>query len=362
MSKYVLDGQVYVQRKTGIYRYCNEILKELDKIIKPDEIELIVPKEAVFDDDFQNIKVVRFGRGNGIVWAQTYLPLYCLKHRVVPISFYNTTPILRPGIVVIHDVGYKAWEKGYDSLYGKLSSIWHRFNYWYISKMKYPIITVSNFSKSEICKYYNVSSNRITVISNGWQHYNTITEDNSVFDVFKDINPGNYFFSIGSLENRKNIKWITEVARRNPDSIFVITGESVRNAKVELGVDALANVILTGYLEDSRAKALMSHAKAFVFPSLYEGFGIPPMEALSTGVKVVCAKASSLPEIYEDAVYYIDPYDYDVCLSRLLSDDIIKENADRVLRKYDWKMSAIAFRDFLKNRDHNTIYMKWKDS
>ena len=123
MSKYVLDGQVYVQKKTGIYRYCNEILKELDKIIAPDEIELVVPKEAVIDHEFTNIKVIRYGSGKGVFWAQTYLVIYCLKNKTIPISFYNTTPIFRPGIVVIHDVAYKAFHRGYNRLFGRLSSL-----------------------------------------------------------------------------------------------------------------------------------------------------------------------------------------------------------------------------------------------
>ncbi len=350
MGKYVLDGQVYVQKKTGIYRYCNEVLKELDKIIGLNEIELLVPKEAVFEQDFLNIKVVRYGKGNGVIWAQTYLPLYCHIHKVIPISFYNTTPILRPGIVVIHDIAYKVFSNSYNSVYGKFSCLWHRFNYWYISKLKYKIITVSNFSKSEICKYYHVNPRRITIIGNGWQHYLNISTDESVFDDYPNIEPNSYYFSFGSLENRKNYKWIKEVAKRNQDKIFVITGNNVKNSIGLNNSSETSNLIFTGYLDDSKVKALLSHAIAFVFPTLYEGFGIPPLEALCVGTKVLCSNTSCLPEILENSVVYFNPYDYDVDLDKLVNESKISDNR-YILEKYSWRHSAELFRNIYLGKE-----------
>ena len=345
--KLVFDGQVYAQKMTGQYRYADKILMELDKIIGKGEYEIVVPSYVNIDGKFKNINVVHYGNVKGILWTQTSLLCYLIKNRAISIGFCNITPLLKPGVVVVHDIGYKVLHDHYKNLYGRLSSLWHRINYCRIAISKWPIITVSNFSKAQISQVYKVRPERIVVIGNGWQHYNRICEDDSIFEKTEVIKKGNYYFSLGSLEERKNFKWVVEVARRNSEEYFVVAGNNVRNAKNKPEFDKIPNLFFLGYVSDENAKSLMRNCKAFLFPSTFEGFGIPPLEALSLGTKVICANAASLPEICEGAVDYIDPYQYNVDFKTIDKRDQ-SENSGAVLSKYSWIKSAKDFYVFLK--------------
>ncbi len=151
---------------------------------------------------------------------------------------------------------------------------------------------------------------------------------------------------MSSLGKNKNFRWILEVARRNPDKTFAIAGNNdlkkygdtfAQNESSGTNTQ-LTNVHYLGYVSDDEAKLLMKNCRAFIFPSIYEGFGIPPMEALAMGAKVICSNASCLPEIFKNSVYYIDPYDYEVNLEKLLSGTV--ETPEKVLNLYSWSKTA----------------------
>lgn len=106
-AKIVFSGLVYGQKPTGIYRYANEILLEIDRKTAKNEFELVVPAYAENIPDFKNINVIRHGIVKGLLWEQTSLLMYLLKNKAISINFTNSMPILRPGVIVIHDVDIK---------------------------------------------------------------------------------------------------------------------------------------------------------------------------------------------------------------------------------------------------------------
>ena len=135
-----------------------------------------------------------------------------------------------------------------------------------------------------------------------------------------------------------------QAAKQNPNYYFVVTGNNYGNSKTSFN---LPNVIYTGYLSDERIKSLMKWAKAFIQPSFYEGFGIPPMEALSVGCPIIVANRSSLPEIYGKTAHYIDPYNYQsIDINEVLSSPV--DDASDILQKYTWEKSAKQFYGILK--------------
>lgn len=352
MREIVFDGQVYAQRMTGQYRYADEILIELDRLIKEHEYKLIVPEYVEMPHGFKNIDVLKYGNVKGILWTQTSLYQYLRKHNAISVGFCNITPVLRPGITVVHDIGYKVLTSQYKNIYGRLSALWHRLHYKVVAISKQPVITVSNFSKKQICDVYNVSHSRVQVIGNGWQHIERIVTDMEIFSKLPKLKKCEYFFALGSLEERKNFKWILEVARRNPEETFVIAGGSVANNRNKLDFGELPNVIYAGFVSDGEMKALMQECKAFLFPSTFEGFGIPPLEAMRMGAKVISSDSACMPEIYERTAVYVDPYDYDVDLEELLSQEV--EPVTKCLDKYSWKKSATELHELLERYGEET--------
>ncbi len=345
MKRIVIDGQIYAQRITGQYRYADEILMEMDKLIKKNEFEIVVPSYVNIDGKFKNFKVVKHGRMRGLLWTQTSLLWYLIKNHVISFNFCNITTLLKPGIAVVYDIGYKVLRDHYQNFYGKISSCWHRLNYFILAKQKLPVITISEFSKNQIIEYYKISSDRVIIAGCGWQHILRVKEDNEIFSKYPELKKGKYFFALGSLEERKNFKWIIDVAKRNPNDFFVIAGGSVKNSKEFLDFSG-DNIIFTGYIADAQIKALMSNCKAFLFPSIFEGFGIPPLEALSLGVKVLSSNSSCMPEILEDSVAYFSPNNYNINFEDLLSKNTAIPG--KVLDKYSWESSAKIILDVLR--------------
>ena len=191
-----------------------------------------------------------------------------------------------PGIVCIHDVKIKATPQ----YFSKKFRLWYEILFGNATKRAKKIITVSEFSKSEIVKYFKVDPDNITVIPNAWQHYERIGYDESALSTY-GLEKNNYYFSMCSLEPNKNFKWIAEEARKNADMTFAVAGSINRNVFSEgLGFELPPNMKLLGFVSDEEAKTLMRDCSAFLFPTFYEGFGIPPLEAISAGAHKLCMK------------------------------------------------------------------------
>ncbi|MDD4849866.1 MAG: glycosyltransferase, partial [Gemmiger sp.] len=170
-------------------------------------------------------------------------------------------------------------------------------------------------------------------------HIAQVAEDEGIFDKNPRLQKGEYFYALGSLAPHKNYKWIREVARRNPEKTFVVAGG--KNL-ASFGEDKEAvdthNILYPGYVTDGENKALMRHCKAFLHPAVFEGFGIPPLEALALGAKVLLSSASCLPELYGSCAAYFDPQDYTVDLDALLAQPVTPPDA--LLQKYSWNATA----------------------
>lgn len=338
MKSVIINGKFLTQRVTGVQRYAREIVAELDKQLNSESelsVVIAVPKDASDVPDYKNIKVVRVGHLKGIAWEQISLPIYAAGKGTL-LNLCNVSPLVSPGIVAIHDVKIKARPQDFS----KKFLMWYNLLFSNATKRAKKIITVSEFSKKEIEKYYSVDPDRIVVVPDAWQHYERIGYDDNALEKY-ELEKNNYYFSMCSLEPNKNFKWIAEVAKRNPDQLFAVSGSI--NEKVfadGLGFECPENMKLLGYVSDEEAKTLMRDCKAFLFPTFYEGFGIPPLEAMSAGAKqVVVSDTEVMHEIFGDSVVYISPNDYGVDLDNVSSAKG-RNNSKAPLDKYSWTKSA----------------------
>ncbi len=332
----VINGQFTARRMTGQERFAYEIVSELDKICNKDEFELVVPRNAVHIPNLTNIRVVKYGKAPGSLWEQTFLALYLLTKRRMSLNLCSIMPLLKPGYICIHDLSYKVNPQYFNTLYAKISQLWHKIQYQWAFKLSPLIFTVSEYSKKQMIDIYNVSAKRILVIENGWEHFARIQEDESLLKRKRDWFSKPYFFSLGSLAPNKNINWILKVSQKHPDYNFLIAGNAnLRAYGSDYSDNDYSNVKFLGYLSDGEVKTLMKKCKAFIFPSFFEGFGIPPLEALAVDAKIIIANASCLPEIFGKSAYYIDPTNTDVDLAQLLESTSV-ESAEAILDKYTY--------------------------
>lgn len=337
MKKYVINGKFMSDRMQGIVRYAREMTKSLDKCLDGDiEVTLLTPNDAKNIPDLKQIKVESIGKHTGKVWEQTDLRKYLKKNKdVTCINFCNICPLfVQPGITTVHDVMYKVNPQDYKTFRNRLSRYWHMFQYWYIARHEKAITTVSNFSKGEIEKYYPRARGKITVISNGWQHVLEYKESTDWQERYPFLKPKEYFFSLSTLSRNKNGKWIIENAKYNPGCVYAIAGKYYETDNFDIP----ENVHMLGFVSDEDACALIKNCKAFIHPSLYEGFGLPPLEALALGAEVIASNVTSLPEVLGDSVCYIDPNEAKIKLSNVLKSK--KGKAEKVLDKYDFIDSA----------------------
>lgn len=343
MKDHYINGLFFSQKVTGVHRFARQLLQEIDKISSTGEIKVVVPYGTNVPR-FQNICVIEYGNHKGLLWEQIDFPIFLMKNHGISVNLCNSQPLIYPGVICIHDVAYKTHPEYFKTLHGKLSVAWHKLVYRIAAWTNYDILTVSYFSKYSLIDTYHIDSKRIHIISNGWQHITQIIPDNAILEK-NNLKEKSFYFTLGNINYNKNTKWVVEYAKKHPEEVFVLSGIRVKNSDID--IDNVPNLKWLGYLSDGEIVSLYKNCKAFIFPSIHEGFGIPPMEALSQGAKIIVANTTCLPEIYQGCAIYVDPYDTNVDLDKLLKENEV-DDSNKVLERYSWKESALKLYKLIK--------------
>ena len=340
MRPIVINGTVLCDKITGIPRYVYEVVTRLDPLLEGSGLDVRI---AYRDDGrpihLPRLKNIRLVPLKAIRYSYNLfvLPRYLRKHNAYFVGLASAMLTSRRSAVVLHDIRPLVMDtdRGF-----------FRFKFWVhclsIKAFARRVYTVSGDQRRLISERLGIPLDRIGLTYNGWEHLQPVEADESVFKKLPGVKKGEYYYALGSLAGHKNYRWIRGVAARNPDKVFVVAGGKDLAA---FGDDAEAvsggNLHYPGYVSDRENKALMQHCKAFLHPAVFEGFGIPPLEALSLGAPVAVSNASCLPELYGDTVRYFDPMDYDVDLDALMAQPVAPP--DKVLQKYSWPVTAAAW-------------------
>lgn len=351
------------REKTGVEWYTYHLLHEFMKQDASNEYLLYTSQP--FSDEEKITWPARFTEKvlkspTKWFWPQTRLTLEFLKKK--PDTLFvpaDALPLIRAKrtITTIHDIAFIPYKDIYE---------WKRQQYlywttWHATKHADRIITISEFSKQEIIKYYHVDPSRIEVIYNGYDQntYTPASVHTTIADalVLKqwDLMPRNYIFTIAPLEKKKNLPTLIDafsiIKQSFPDLQLVVTGKA-RLAKEEImakiGDSPHKNDIkYIGWTDEEQKIALLRNASLFAFPSFYEGFGLPVIEAQSCQVPVVAAQAASLPEIGGDGALYHEVASVEDLADKMVQvlsspereQDLIQKGLENI-KRFSWEECA----------------------
>ncbi|MDP2933117.1 MAG: glycosyltransferase family 1 protein [bacterium] len=353
-------------QKTGTEWYSFHLIEELKKIDSPNRFVLYSREElrgelGQLPTNFES-KVLKWPPK--FLWTQVRLSWEMLV-RPPDVLFVpaHTVPILGrvKRVVTIHDVGFRV----YPELYSWVDILYHRFSVWFASRFAYKIICVSEFTKGELIKYYHTDPKKVTVIPLGVKDPNFLKQaKTSPFPLLMrrglegvpGLNNQNPFLLfIGRLEKKKNIlgilKAFNALREKFPTLRLVLAGLPGHGfAEIEnyLRDQKLWDFVeIRGYITEIEKQELYRGACAFVFPTFYEGFGMPILEAQSLGCPVVTSKYGATAEVAKNSALLVDPQEpveiAGAC-SKLIEDESLRESLIAAglenVKQYTWASTA----------------------
>ena len=340
-----IDAQTTLGEKTGFGFYLSNLINNLQKIDKENTYCLFKPE---IDKDLSTPQ--------RLIWDQYHIPKLAQKNNVdILHQPCFSAPIFYKGkvIVTIHDI--------IAILFGKDIPFFSRQFFSKIMPYSYSradrIIAISEHTKNDIVKYLRISPEKIRVIplAADDEYYKDVSENKIVSLKRKYKISDKYMLHIGTLNPRKNllflIKVYSQIVKTFPNYQLVITGkkgwyyQSLFDLVDELKLND--KVIFTGYIDDKEKPAFYKGASLFLFPSLYEGFGLPPLEAMASGVPVISSNTSSLPEVIGEAGILLSPTD-ELGWVRSIKQVLQDKNLQKVLSKksqiqasnFSWEKNA----------------------
>ena len=345
MEKIYINARFLTQSITGVQRYAIEVINELYNILDFQQYDVIMlmPGSIKSKIKFRNVDVQPVGNLMGHLWEQIELPYY--SRDGILVNFCNTGPLMKSNqIVTIHDA----------SVFGMPNAYSFSFRTWYkillsgLGSRTKRIITDSTFSKNELIKYCKINEEKVRVIALGHEHILKWPSNNSILTKH-DLTNKKYLLATSSLNPNKNFHSVIQAIKicNANDFEFVIAGGA--NAKVFSidGRQEIGNAKHVGYVSDEELRTLYKNAACFIYPSFYEGFGLPPLEAMACGCPVIASSTSSLPEVCGNAVIYCDPYSVEDIAAKIdlvmTQDQLRMELKNKGLRRaanFTWEKCA----------------------
>ncbi len=362
-----VDLSVIQSTKSGVDWYTYNVLNEMAGLLEPHEqLYLFSNRDNGFEQDMAGrpgVVIIRSHFRYQEPWRQFLLPLLLRKHQIDVCFFTNfvvavTAPC--PMVLTIHDLSFKLFPR----THSLRNVIWTRSLVPVSVRRSARIIAVSNNTKLDLIRLMNVSNRKVEVIHEGVSGEftpNPGPDDKQALDRYGIVKP--YLLFVGTLEPRKNInlliKGFDKITNDFPDVHLVLVGRRGWMAQAifdELEQrELLGKVHITGYVREPDLPALYRGASALIYPSLYEGFGLPPLEAMASGTPVIVSRGSSLPEVVGDAGLYVNPLDSGelaVKIKEVLGDAglaaSLKEKGLRRAALFTWKNAAARTLDILR--------------
>ncbi|MEI6397333.1 MAG: glycosyltransferase family 1 protein [Pseudomonadota bacterium] len=350
-----INGRFLVAKRTGVQRAAYNIVKTLVEVDRDNEYVIFTGKEQVGAPEwnYPNVTVV----GDNLrpsesirnhFWEQVRLPRLAKQYKIdILHSPANVAPIFYSGksVIHIHDLCFVVNPQWYSFTFRTVYNIIIPI----LAKRATKVITDSNNSRNDLLQYFNLPAERVSLVYLAVD--DTFSLPRPISSEKSSVREDDYILYAGSLEPRKNINILIEAYEKLrhqypaiKTKLILIGGESPLFASVQLNAREFRDdVVFKGFVSDAELSDFYRRAKLVAYPSLYEGFGLPPLEAMASGSPVVTSSTSSIPEVVGNAAILINPRDQEQltrALHRVLTDSslrksMIKAGAEQVLR-FNW--------------------------
>jgi glycosyltransferase involved in cell wall biosynthesis len=375
VPRLLINGKFSAQPTTGVQRYATEMLLALDAhiaagawagppplLLQPPGARRL-PLVAIEAQALPGPRGLQHARGTLHAWEQIALPRALRAQApadAVLLSLAGSAPgLLARQIVTFHDAAVFDQPQAYGFAFRR----WYRALFRHLGPRVLQVLTASAFSRRRLAEVLDLAPGRIAVVPGGGDHLGRLTADAGALQRH-GLQPQRYLLAVASLNPTKNLpalqRAFARVRQRQGVQLVLVGGADPgvfaggpvgRGAAGQLPAPEpggpAAGVLHLGAIDDAALKALLTHALALVQPSVYEGFGLPPLEAMAQGCPVAAADAASLPEVCGDAALYFDPHDEAAiaqALQRLIDDAALRDRLRAAglarVRTLRWAASA----------------------
>jgi glycosyltransferase involved in cell wall biosynthesis len=352
-----VNARFLSQPTCGPQRFAASLCREIKKLrpetrfLAPPEIrqpELAEELEVEIIAEAKFRKRQRLKLPAGILWEQLDLPARLrASGRPWLLSPANQAPLSYAGnFIVIHDLAFHL----YPEFFTRRFALYYNLTIPRLARRARHLFTVSRFSRETLVAHLGLDEKKITLVPNAVAD-NFLAPPDDAAPLPLPLPPESRFIlCVGSLEPRKNLARLVAAFRKLKSENLYLVIAGGENREVFRRIPELEqgnNIIFTGHLDDRTLAALYRKAEIFVYPSLFEGFGLPPLEAQAAGCPVLVAEAGALPEIFAGSALFCDPdevNDIAARMTQLLDDDRLKERLVEAGRKnaarFSWPESA----------------------
>jgi glycosyltransferase involved in cell wall biosynthesis len=307
----LLNGKFLSAPPTGVHRVAEQLILGVDRLLAETpgaqgrRWSLLCPRDAYQPLSPRIIQRRRAGLSTWQAWEQIELP--ALARGGVLVSLCNLAPLAHPrNVVLIHDAQVFLTPGSYPAAF----VLWYRFALRRLGRKALRIVTVSEYSRERLAAFGVAPKTAISVVPNGADHFAEVAADGSVLSRL-GLASGGFVLAAAGAQRHKNLRVVFEAFRSAPPPglVLVVVGSDDARRFAAAGDRPPADAVFAGRVTDGELRALYESAACLVFPSTTEGFGLPPLEAMSLGCPVVAAPCGALPEVCGEAALYAAPDD-----------------------------------------------------
>jgi glycosyltransferase involved in cell wall biosynthesis len=349
MSSVTVNGRFLTRPQSGVDRFAAELLRAWLPL-SGRQVKTMLPPQSQVDGSYTlKVPLTPVGHLRGHLWEQFDLPRYCADSFLI--NLCNTGPVrYRNELVVLHDASTMANPGNFSRSF----RVWYRWLFSQLMRKAKVVATVSRFSAMELRKYVGNPRSNIEIIYEGGEHILASPADPAILKRL-DIVGRPYILAVGNRTANKNFLGVVQAANLLTGTDIKVVAAGGSNSRVFAGTNLDGpNLILAGYVTDAELRALYEGALCFVYPSFYEGFGLPPLEAMHCGCPVVVSNRASLPEVCGKAAAYCNPDDpadiarqlRRVLESRSLQEELKAAGYERA-KRFTWSGAAVRLEEIL---------------